>query len=89
MIVMNVHQAKSQLSKLLDAAEKGEDVYVTRRDRRFQITLAPVADRPPLFGALRHLFPLGWMAEYEKADAEFGSELETLLDAPIFPGKDS
>ncbi|MFM9876705.1 MAG: type II toxin-antitoxin system Phd/YefM family antitoxin [Rhodoglobus sp.] len=86
---MNVHQAKSQLSKLLDAAEKGEDVYVTRRDRRFQITLAPVTDRPQLFGSLRHLFPPGWMEEYDRADEQFSEELEEMINAPIFPERDS
>jgi prevent-host-death family protein len=27
----NVHQAKTQLSKLLDAAKRGEEVVITRR----------------------------------------------------------
>jgi prevent-host-death family protein len=30
MIEMNVHEAKTQLSKLLDAAESGEDVIIAR-----------------------------------------------------------
>ncbi len=82
MVLMNVHQAKSQLSKLLDAAERGEDVYVTRRGSRFQIVPAPETAHGDLFGILRHELTRG-EPDYEAADRaldeivhEFNEELE-------------
>jgi antitoxin (DNA-binding transcriptional repressor) of toxin-antitoxin stability system len=87
MMIVNVHEAKSQLSKLLDAAENGEDVYIMRRGTRFQVIPAPPVERPPLFGALRHLFPDGWLEEYEKAEQQFNDEdLDLMINGPIFPG---
>lgn len=56
MIVANVHQAKSQLSKLLDAVEDGDEVIITRRGKgvgRYRIVLAPVPDRSTMFGILQ------------------------------------
>lgn len=56
MIVVNVHQAKSQLSKLLDAVEDGDEVIITRRGKgvgRFRIVLAPIPDRSRMFGILK------------------------------------
>lgn len=56
MIVVNVHQAKSQLSKLLDAVEDGDEVIITRRGKgvgRFRIVLAPIPDRSKMFGILK------------------------------------
>ena len=81
---MNVCQSKSQLSKLLDAAKRGEDVIITRRGNRFRLVKAEVADRATLFGALKHRFPDGWMEEYEKAEQECNEELDEILDEPIF-----
>ncbi len=86
--MMNVHQAKSQLSKLLDAAERGEDVIITRRGNQFRLVKAEVADRPNLFGSMKHLFPDGWIEAYEKAEQEFNEELDAILDEPIFPEDD-
>ena len=40
MQVVNVYEAKTQLSKLLDAVERGEDVVIARAGR-------PVADLKP------------------------------------------
>lgn len=52
----NVHEAKTNLSKLLDSAERGEEVFITRRGsgvNRFAIVPAPLTPRTELFGALR------------------------------------
>ena len=49
-----VHAAKSQLSKLIDAAERGEEVIIARRDKP-AVRLVPI-ERPTIrFGALAHL----------------------------------
>lgn len=56
MIMVNVHQAKSQLSKLLDAVEDGDEVIITRRGKgvgRYRIVLAPAPDRSAMFGILK------------------------------------
>lgn len=86
MIVVNVHQAKSQLSKLLDAVEAGDEVIITRRGKgvgRFRIELAPLVDRSKWFGTLKGqiYFPDGeaaaeqamqetWDEYFEKLDLE-------------------
>lgn len=67
MIVVNVHQAKSQLSKLLDAVEDGDEVIITRRGKgvgRFRIVLAPVPDRSKMFGILKRKIEV----DYDDAD---------------------
>lgn len=68
MIVVNVHQAKSQLSKLLDAVEAGDEVIITRRGKgvgRFRIEAAPAIDRSAMFGILK-----GQIYDYDEADLE-------------------
>lgn len=86
MIVVNVHEAKSQLSKLLAAVEDGEEVIVTRRGKgvgRYRIVLAPTPDRSKMFGILQGkiIYPEGeeaadrameemWDEYFEKLDHE-------------------
>jgi antitoxin (DNA-binding transcriptional repressor) of toxin-antitoxin stability system len=68
-MIANVHEAKSQLSKLLDAVERGEEVVITRRGsgvNRFQLIAAPQHDWSQLFGALRGTTPDE--NDYEEAD---------------------
>lgn len=78
MIVVNVHQAKSQLSKLLDAVEDGDEVIITRRGKgvgRFRIVLAPIPDRSRMFGILKGkiIYPEGEEAA-ERAMEEIWDE---------------
>ncbi|MBC8094051.1 MAG: type II toxin-antitoxin system Phd/YefM family antitoxin [Pseudonocardia sp.] len=71
MTIANVHEAKTNLSKLLDAAERGEQVYITRRGgtvTRFALVPAPVVPRSALFGALRGR--IAYADDYDTADAE-------------------
>ena len=87
MMIANVHEAKSQLSKLLDAVERGEDVFITRRGtgiNRFQLITAPVADRKQLFGALKDVFPEWTETEMEAADRDLTKLMEESLNAPLF-----
>jgi prevent-host-death family protein len=48
MTVVNIHEAKTNLSRLLDAAVAGEEVIIAKGGRPF-VKLAPVivADRTP------------------------------------------
>ena len=90
MMIANVHDAKSQLSKLLDAVERGEEVIITRRGsgiNRFQLIAAPVPGRRQLFGALREVFPEWTESEMEAADRDLEELMEESLNAPISPGE--
>ena len=51
---MNVHAAKSQLSKLIAAAEAGEYVIIARKGRP-AVRLVPVRNARFEFDTLRHL----------------------------------
>jgi prevent-host-death family protein len=69
-ITVGVHQAKTTLSRLLDAAQSGEEVVITRRGEPVA-TLQPVR-RPPgksMFGALKGQI---WMADdFDELPEEF------------------
>ncbi len=77
-MMVNVHEAKSQLSKLLDASQRGEDVVVTRRGERFRIIPAPAVDRTRWFGALRGTVPSD--EEWAAADAEILADFEASIN---------
>ncbi|MGQ0575824.1 MAG: type II toxin-antitoxin system Phd/YefM family antitoxin [Pseudonocardia sp.] len=67
----NVHEAKTNLSKLLDAAARGEDVVITRRGSgvtRFALVPIPAPRRSDPFGALRG--QIVFAPDYDEADAE-------------------
>lgn len=71
MATANVHEAKTNLSKLLDAAERGEQVIITRRGpgiSRFALVPAPLPARSELFGALRD--HIHYSDDYDQADTE-------------------
>jgi prevent-host-death family protein len=57
MTIANVHQAKTNLSKLLNAAAEGDEVIITRRGGKItQFKLQPIAkeiSKVKLFGALK------------------------------------
>lgn len=70
----NVHKAKTNLSKLLDTAARGEDVVITRRGdgvTRFAIVPIPTPRRADLFGALRG--QIVFAPDYDEADAEIAA----------------
>lgn len=71
MTTANVHQAKSNLSKLLNAAAEGDEVVITRRGGKItQFKIVPVDNREslPLFGALKG--KIIFADDYNNADAE-------------------
>ena len=53
-MLVNVHDAKSQLSKLIAAAEAGDDVVIARNGKP-AVRLVPVQPAGFRFGALAHL----------------------------------
>ena len=53
-MLVNVHDAKSQLSKLIAAAEAGDDVVIARNGKP-AVRLVPVQPSGFRFGTLAHL----------------------------------
>ena len=53
-MLVNVHDAKSQLSKLIAAAESGNDVVIARNGKP-AVRLVPVQSSGFRFGTLAHL----------------------------------
>ena len=53
-MLVNVHDAKSQLSKLIAAAESGDDIVIARNGRP-AVRLVPVQPSGFCFGTLAHL----------------------------------
>lgn len=53
-MLINMHQAKSQLSKLIAAAEAGDDVIIARNGKP-AVKLVPLNPSKFRFGALTHL----------------------------------
>lgn len=51
---VNVHEAKSQLSKLIAAAEAGDDVVIARKGKP-AVMLVPIRSGGFRFGTLAHL----------------------------------
>ncbi|WP_448567268.1 type II toxin-antitoxin system Phd/YefM family antitoxin [Thermus sp.] len=60
MRTVSLSEAKARLSELLEAAERGEEVIITRRGRPWA-RLAPVEESVRL-GTFRTLGPLDWEA---------------------------
>ena len=59
MATYTVHQAKTQLSKLIEQAEQGEEVVIARGEKP-AVKLVPVANKNPkrVFGAYKGEFEL-------------------------------
>jgi len=65
-----VHKAKSQLSKLIEAAERGEEVIIARRNKPV-VRLVPIEQRPIKFGLLKELAgtdPEDWFEPMDEAE---------------------
>lgn len=84
MITANVHEAKTHLSSLLDKADSGKSVYITRRqgggrgDMRYKIVAQPAAkNRSAAFGVLKN--QIQFAKDYDTADAE----ILAMFDADI------
>jgi prevent-host-death family protein len=84
---VNVHQAKTQLSKLIAAAESGEEVVIARNGKP-AVRIVPVAvaakrPRRELWGAGERLkITLPTDEEWKAMDKEIEDEM---VNGPIFP----
>jgi prevent-host-death family protein len=76
-VKVGVHEAKTTLSKLLAAAEAGEEVIILR-GKRPAVKLVPVGDRA--WG--RYEGAVGVPGDFDAADADLEALFE---DAPVEP----
>ena len=91
---VNVHHAKTHLSKLIAAAEAGEEVIIARDGKPavklvLAVTEAEPKIKPPdrILGRLKGKLnlPENWEEEFER----IGKELEdVLINGPTFPEED-
>jgi prevent-host-death family protein len=65
-MVYSVHEAKTQFSKLLDLACKGEEVVITRRGKTVA-KLVAATDKPSLRGRDSMKGEISWKEGWEKA----------------------
>ena len=79
---VNMHEAKSKLSQLVDAALSGELVTIARAGRPVaKLVALSDSDEQPIFGALR-----GWEVDWEafdQADADIENQFEESLDTDL------
>ncbi len=78
---VNVYEAKTQLSKLLEQVEAGDEIVIARNGR-------PVARLVPLQRSLAERVPGGWEGKVWMAPDfdETDEELTDLMEnGPIFP----
>ncbi len=72
MTIANVHEAKTNLSKLLDDAADGKEVVITRRGgkvTRFKLTpVQPGQAKRAVFGAYKG--KISFSSDYDTADQE-------------------
>ena len=82
--VVNVHAAKSQLSRLLERAEAGEEIVIARAGKPVAKLVRYVPDRPKrVFGALRgRIFIHG---DFNELDTDMEREFEESIARPIEP----
>ena len=81
---VNMHEAKSKLSQLVDAALSGESVTIARAGRPVaKLVALSDSDEQPIFGALK-----GWHVDWEtfdQADADIQNQFEDSLDKDLSP----
>jgi prevent-host-death family protein len=64
-MIVSVHQAKTQLSKLLDLLEEGEEVVIERHGRPVARLVRANAAAKPRLGAMRG--EISWKEGWERA----------------------
>lgn len=77
-----MNHAKTNLSKLLDAAESGEEVIITRRGpgvNRFLLVPDRAGSREKLFGALAE--KIAYAPDYDSTDVQIEELFEQSADS--------
>jgi prevent-host-death family protein len=84
---VNIHAAKTQLSRLIERAERGEEVVIARAGRPV-VKLVPLKAKakgaPRRFGLTRGLVTLA--PDYDPVAPLSDEEIKAWTDGPVFPG---
>lgn len=81
---VNVHDAKTHLSRLLERAAAGEEIVIARAGKPVARLVPYTADRPMrTFGSLRGQIRI--LPGFDEADAEIAREFEESIARPIDP----
>jgi prevent-host-death family protein len=92
MVIANIHQAKTNLSKLIEQAEAGEEVVIARNGKpvvRLAALVQPVDEPrrpdglPAWMGSMKGEISYG--AGFDRSDEEIQRSFE---ESKIFPGED-
>ena len=82
--IVNVHAAKTHLSRLLARAEAGEEIVIGRAGKPIAKLVPYVAERPKrVFGALKGQIRI--LPGFDELDAEIEREFEESISRPIEP----
>lgn len=84
MEAVNMHDAKSRLSALVDAVESGREAeIIIARNGKPAARLVPIVPRKPIrLGLAKGLFKAPSLEEWNKDDAEIAASFN---DGPIWP----
>lgn len=82
--IVNVHAAKTNLSRLLERAEAGEEIVIGRAGKPIAKLVPYVPERPNrVFGALKGQIRI--LPGFDELDAEIEREFEDSIAEPIEP----
>ncbi|MCP9860826.1 type II toxin-antitoxin system Phd/YefM family antitoxin [Cyanobium sp. Cruz-8D1] len=77
-VLVNVHEAKTHLSRLLQQVEAGQDVVIARAGR-------PIARLVPCGGKAGGIAPPGALAGAISLSDDFDAPVDGLFDPNLFP----
>lgn len=82
--IVNVHAAKTHLSRLLERAEAGEEIVIARAGKPIAKLVPYVPDRPKrVFGALKGQIRI--LPGFDELDAEITQDFEDSIARPLEP----
>jgi len=80
--IVNVHAAKTQLSRLLERAEAGEEIVIGRAGKPIAKLVPYVPDRPKrVFGALKGQIRI--LPGFDELDEEVARDFEDSINRPL------
>jgi len=80
--IVNVHAAKTQLSRLLERAEAGEEIVIGRAGKPIAKLVPYVSDRPKrVFGALKGQIRI--LPGFDELDEEIAQDFEDSINRPL------
>ena len=82
--IVNVHAAKTNLSRLLERAEAGEEIVIGRAGKPIAKLVPYVPDRPKrVFGALKGQIRI--LPGFDDMDSEIAKDFEDSIARPLEP----